>query len=60
MRLGFLGDTEYWFSGHLGDIYKPETFIPWYKESFVEKPYYEKYWTQADWAKAAKKAVENG
>lgn len=59
MRPGFLGYAEYWFS-HLGDIYKPETFVPWYKESFVEKPYYEKYWQQSEWAKQAKKTIEDG
>jgi len=48
MRPGFLAGTTYWF-GDLPDynnneLYRPETKIPWYKEFWVEKPFWEKYW----------------
>lgn len=42
MRPGFLGNLDdFWF----GELYKPETAVEWYKEFWVDEPYWEKYWS---------------
>lgn len=60
MRPGFLGETEYWFSGSgYGDIYQPQTSLPWYEHFYVAEPFYNKYLDQADWARQVRRTTGN-